>query len=483
MFDWIDIVNNSLRNLVGGLEPGTLSGDQAALLVRKLAEVERLAAAGKALAAARVDESNRWRRDGHRSAAHWMAAQTGSSVRGAMEAIDTAKRVAKLPQVEEAFRAGELSAAQAGEISAAATASPQSEHDLLNAAKTETLAGLREHCRRTRHAALPDEAARNEAIRLSRYFRPHKAPDGAFEAAIRGTNLDGATLMAALDPFQKQIFDNARRNGDREPYEAYAFDALIALAQSRTQPAPPTATTTPTTTAPATTSAPTSGPKPTPTSPPTSPSTSDPAPAPTSPRTPPPAPLPAPSPSSSLPPPPTPTQPPPPSPPSPSPSMIADGPAAMIHVRVDHTALRRGHTIDGEICEIPGIGPIPVATATMLAADAIINVLLVDGVDVTRIAHTGRTVTAHQRTALRERSSTCEVPGCDARNNLEIDHDDPWRSPRTPASTTSTCSAAGTTTRRPTAATDSPAHPETANGTHPLRPTDPPSPTRRAEEV
>jgi hypothetical protein len=98
----------------------------------------------------------------------------------------------------------------------------------------------------------------------------------------------------------------------------------------------------------------------------------------------------------------------------------------MIDIRVDLAALRRGHTIDGEICEIPGIGPIPVATATMLAADAIINILLVDGVDVTRVAHTGRTANAHQRSALRERTDTCEVPWCDVRHNLEIDHNNPW---------------------------------------------------------
>jgi hypothetical protein len=98
----------------------------------------------------------------------------------------------------------------------------------------------------------------------------------------------------------------------------------------------------------------------------------------------------------------------------------------MIDIRVDLTALRRGHTIDGEICEIPGIGPIPVATATMLASDAIINVLLTDGVDVTRVAHTGRTANAHQRTALRERTDTCEVPHCNVHDNLEIDHNNPW---------------------------------------------------------
>jgi hypothetical protein len=474
VFDWIDIVTNSLRKFVTGFEPGRFSGDQAATLVRKLAEVERLAAAGKALAAARVDESNRWRRDGHRSAAHWMAAQTGSSVRGAIEAIDTAKRVTKLPHVEDAFRTGQLSAAQAGEISAAAEVSPQSEHDLLNAAKTDTLSGLREKCRRTRHAALPNETARNEAIRQSRYFRHRTTPDGAFEASLRGTTADGARLLAALEPFRKQVFEAARRAGTREPFEAHTHDALIAMAESRTPP-PPTPSPDPAPTPP------TSRPGPATTTPTTTPTTGDPGahqvppPVPTSTAQPvaspsarphtgsstsvarPAEPLTSTDPTSGAaatlfsepvdhqrtngdhltgrtpdpsnrpaPPRHTDADPPDPPPSPPARAAIADGPRAMIHVRVDHSALRRGHTIDGEICEIPGIGPIPVATATMLAADSIINVLLVDGVDVTRIAHTGRTVNAHQRSALRERSSTCEVPGCDTRDNLEIDHNEPW---------------------------------------------------------
>jgi hypothetical protein len=494
MFDWIDIVNNSLRRLVTTLEPGVLSGDQAAALVRELAEVERLAAAGKALAAARVDESNRWRRDGHRSAAHWMAAQTGTSVRSASEAIDTAKRVTKLPQVDQAFRSGKLSTSQAGEISAAAAASPRSEHELLDAAKTETLSGLRERCRRTRHAALPNEDARNEAIRLSRHFRHRTGPDGAFETSTRGLPVDGARLLSALAPFQKQVFDAARRAGTREPFEAYAYDALILMAESRAAAPGPTQGPTPdapvarTSTPDARAGAPTGlGMSQRPGTPPDpSVATSDGDRSATSTADvvardasscPPrdgshadvtatdalgaaadafsprctvdggeaervgpaggfgaagmddtgPAVIAGDSLSSD--------QPvrgdhpdgsgPPGRSCSPGPS-LADGPRAMIHVRVDHAAIRRGHAVDGEICEIPGIGPVPVATARMLAADSIINVLLVDGVDVTRIAHTGRTVTAHQRSALRERSSTCEVPGCDARTNLEIDHDDPW---------------------------------------------------------
>ena len=101
------------------------------------------------------------------------------------------------------------------------------------------------------------------------------------------------------------------------------------------------------------------------------------------------------------------------------------GPSTMVHVRVDHAALIRGRLEGGEICEIPGIGPIPVEVARRLAVDSILSVLVTDGVDVTAVAHAGRTIPAALRRALLERDQTCAVPGCDIREALEIDHIDP----------------------------------------------------------
>lgn len=103
----------------------------------------------------------------------------------------------------------------------------------------------------------------------------------------------------------------------------------------------------------------------------------------------------------------------------------AGTPSAMVHVRVDHAALVRGHLESGEICEIPGIGPIPVEVARGLAVDSILSVLLVDGKDVTTVAHAGRTIPAALRRALCERDPTCVVPGCEEHERLEIDHVEP----------------------------------------------------------
>jgi hypothetical protein len=98
------------------------------------------------------------------------------------------------------------------------------------------------------------------------------------------------------------------------------------------------------------------------------------------------------------------------------------GPVARVHVRVDHAALLRGHTVPGETCEIPGIGPIPVAVAQALAADSILSVLLSEGADIKVVGHLGRTIPAGLRRALEERDPVCVIPGCHNRRNLEIDH-------------------------------------------------------------
>lgn len=98
------------------------------------------------------------------------------------------------------------------------------------------------------------------------------------------------------------------------------------------------------------------------------------------------------------------------------------GPDTMVHVVIDYDALVRGHTMSGERCEIPGLGPIPVSVARAMSQDAILKVLVTKGVDVVMVAHAGRTIPAHLRSALEVRDPTCIIPGCDISRNLEIDH-------------------------------------------------------------
>ena len=95
---------------------------------------------------------------------------------------------------------------------------------------------------------------------------------------------------------------------------------------------------------------------------------------------------------------------------------------AVMHIRVDIDALKRGHTEHGEICEIAGVGPVPVATATEYLGEAFLKLLVIDGVDIKTVAHMGRAIPAPLRTALEERDRVCQVPTCDVTIGLEIDH-------------------------------------------------------------
>jgi len=95
---------------------------------------------------------------------------------------------------------------------------------------------------------------------------------------------------------------------------------------------------------------------------------------------------------------------------------------ATLCIRVDGTALKRGFTKTGEICHIPGVGPVPVAAVRRQLADAHVKILVRDGKDVTTVCHAGRTVTAHVQSALEERDPTCMVPGCDVALGLENHH-------------------------------------------------------------
>jgi hypothetical protein len=93
-----------------------------------------------------------------------------------------------------------------------------------------------------------------------------------------------------------------------------------------------------------------------------------------------------------------------------------------MHLRVDLAALRRGELEEGEACEIPGVGSVPLATARNVLGESLLKVIITDGVDVTSVCHVGRAVPAHIRSALEDRDAHCVVPGCDVVRGLEIDH-------------------------------------------------------------
>jgi len=231
MFDDLRCAVKQLRRLLAGLEPDRFDGAGARTLVELFDEIERLGAAGKALATRQVVATGAWKQEGaHRDAASWLSATTGSTLGSARTTLETTERVEALPTTEAAWRSGALSGAQVSAIADAATADPGAEHELLVRATHDGLRGLRDACARVKAAACEDEAARYERVRASRSLRCWTDPDGTGRIDIRGPVDCTARVKAAIAPYERELFEAARGDGRRERSDALAFDALVAWA-------------------------------------------------------------------------------------------------------------------------------------------------------------------------------------------------------------------------------------------------------------
>jgi hypothetical protein len=111
----------------------------------------------------------------------------------------------------------------------------------------------------------------------------------------------------------------------------------------------------------------------------------------------------------------------------PLPAKIPGGNNVKVIVNVDHTALLRGHTLAGETCEIAGIGPVSVtAVREILLEDPFLAVVVKRSVDIVNVAHHGRGLNAHQRTAIEANGLHCTNIACNRTIALQIDHRIPY---------------------------------------------------------
>jgi len=340
VFERVQRLVDQLEGEVRRLDPDCLDGGDAGRLAELFARSERLCATGKGLTARRFEDSNAWTRSGHRSAAEWLAATTGTTVGAAVGVLETARRLDALPAVDEAARRGQLSEIQAREITEAAAVDPTAARSLLKLAPVEGVKGLRDRCRQVKATAMSadEEQARYARIHRDRFVRRWTDADGAACGQWRTTPEVGARINAALDAEADRVFRAARADGRRERHEAYLADALVALADRAAGGAG---------------------------------------------------------------------------------SRAAKYRASL---RVDVTALRGGTTGPGEVCEIAGVGPVPVAVAREVLGDALLDLVITDGVDVLNVTHLGRTRLASVRAALDWMFTECGVAGCHRARGLEHHH-------------------------------------------------------------
>jgi hypothetical protein len=195
------------------------------------------------LSARRVEDGETWRKGGFKSAADQLASLAGTSVNTAKTQIKTSKKVKKLPKTANAMRKGKLSPAKAEAIADAANVDPEAEDRLLDGAQKKPLAEVREDCLKAKGK---DRDAAHKRIRRDRYAREYKDAEGAWNFRARGTLDDGARFRREWELETDRQFKLARAEGRDEPRDAYAFDAMIALAERAGNDETTAADTTPT---------------------------------------------------------------------------------------------------------------------------------------------------------------------------------------------------------------------------------------------
>ena len=332
---------DAVAAVVRALDVERLDAGRAGELVDVFGAIERLGAAGKALAAKRVADTEGWRASGAGSAADWLARCTGSTVGAARGALEAAGNLPAGSSTDAAFRAGALSIPQAEAIASAITADPSAEDDLLSRAAAQPLKKLQDECARVR-AAATDVAEHHARLHQRRSLRTWTDAEGARCGMWKLTPEAGAEVERALQPFTDAAFEAARRAGEREASEAYAADGLVAMAKAATGSGE------------------------------------------------------------------TPRE---------RRRRRREG-----IVLVNLESLQRGSVAPGELCEIPGVGPVPVDVARDLLGDALLRLVIVDGVDVKTVVHAGRVASEAQRIAIQvQQRGCCLRPSC-ARPVDQIDH-------------------------------------------------------------
>jgi hypothetical protein len=93
-----------------------------------------------------------------------------------------------------------------------------------------------------------------------------------------------------------------------------------------------------------------------------------------------------------------------------------------VHVVVGNETLKSGELVPGEVCEIPGVGPVDVNWVREQLGSAFVTAIITKGKDILTVAHLGRHIPAELQTALLVSGRECDAEGCNHRGYLERDH-------------------------------------------------------------
>ena len=98
-----------------------------------------------------------------------------------------------------------------------------------------------------------------------------------------------------------------------------------------------------------------------------------------------------------------------------------NAPQHLALLRLDVSALWRGYVEGDELCEVTGLGPIPVEVARERLGDAVLKLIITKGVNIASVTSLTRGPTQAMHYAKLWTSPTCTVEGC-TRTIVEYDH-------------------------------------------------------------
>jgi hypothetical protein len=213
------------RNALAGFVASELTGAQCESLLRDLARVRKAVEAFEAAVAAGAASTGAHRRAGFAAAPDWLAAVSGSTPHDARVALETVAEVEACPSTRDALFQGDVSMAQAREITRTEMVAPGHEADLLELATGSSLRRVRKVARELRAAAIPaDELyARQRDARSFVHWRDER---GMVCVKHRMMPEVGIPLVKRVEAEAARLRRDAT---SLEPFEAHAADAFAKV--------------------------------------------------------------------------------------------------------------------------------------------------------------------------------------------------------------------------------------------------------------
>jgi polyhydroxyalkanoate synthesis regulator phasin len=229
-----DLVRTT-ANLVSTLEVQQIPVSAVPELLKHFVALERHAAGGRLLVTARAVDAQRWKREGYKFPAEWLAAQQGCTTGRAGEDLATSRRLEGLDDSTEAVKHGRLSPDQASAVTDAAAVNPTAEKDLLGQAENDSLKNLRDEAAR-RKAEVEDQERKRQRIHRERRARVWIGRDGAWNFQATGPIELGSRFQQQWQRFTNAHYQHTKalNPNNTHTHDNHAFDAFLALTQTPT---------------------------------------------------------------------------------------------------------------------------------------------------------------------------------------------------------------------------------------------------------